>query len=54
MKAVNKRHDIVHRNCVDKYGNDVIVKKKDVKGLFERVMNFVDAIEAQVHPEPTV
>ena len=54
MKAVNKRHDIVHRNCVDKYGNDVIVKKKDVKELFERVMNFVDAIEAQVHPEPTV
>ena len=54
MEAVNKRHDIVHRNCKDKEGNDVIIKKTDVEELFERVKNFVNAIDAQVHHEPTV
>lgn len=54
MKAVNKRHDIVHRNCKDKEGNDVIITKTDVEELFELVKNFVDAIDVQVHPEPTV
>lgn len=54
MKAVNKRHDIVHRNCKDKEGNDVIITKTDVEELFERVKNFVNAIDAQVHPEHTV
>lgn len=53
-KAVNIRHDIVHRNCVDKEGNGLIITKTDVEELFERVKNFVNAIDAQVHPEPTV
>lgn len=54
MKAVTKRHDIVHGNCKDKDGNDVIIMKMCIEELFERVKNFVDAIDAQVHPEPTV
>ncbi len=53
-KAVNIRHDIVHRNCVDKEGNDVIITKTNVKELFERVKKFVNAIDVQVHPKPTV
>lgn len=54
MEAVNRRHDIVHRNCVDKEGNDLIITKEDVEELYEQVLNFVDAIYAQIHPEPTV
>lgn len=53
-KAVNIRHDIVHQNCVDKEGNGVIITKTNVKELFERVKNFVNAIDVQVHPKSTV
>jgi hypothetical protein len=51
-KAISKRHDIVHRNCKDKEGNDVIINKEDVEELYKQVTEFVEKIDVQIHPDP--
>lgn len=52
MKAISKRHDIVHRNCKDKEGNNVRVNKEDVEELYKQVTEFVKKIDIQIHSEP--
>lgn len=47
MKAIQKRHDIVHRNGHDKNGNVVEVTKADVQQLILDVSNFINHIENQ-------
>ena len=51
-KAISKRHDIVHRNCKDKEGNNVRINKEDVEELYKQVTEFVEKIDVQIHPEP--
>ena len=46
MNAVQKRHDIVHRNRHDKDGKDVGISKEDVVKLITDVSNFIH-IETQ-------
>ncbi len=45
MKAIQKRHDIVHRNGHDKNGNVVEITKGDVQQLILDVSNFINHIE---------
>ncbi len=47
MKAIQKRHDIVHRNGHDKNGNVVEITKNDVQQLIIDVSNFINHIENQ-------
>lgn len=47
MDAVQKRHDIVHRNGHDKDGKDVEISKEDVVKLITDVSNFIQNIETQ-------
>lgn len=47
MKAIQKRHDIVHRNGKDKDGNVVSITKEDVKELVAKVSEFIQYIETQ-------
>lgn len=47
MKAIQKRHDIVHRNGKDKEGNRLSINKEDVKELIEKVSDFIQNIETQ-------
>lgn len=47
MNAVQKRHDIVHRNGHDKDGKEVEISKEDVEKLITDVSNFIQNIEAQ-------
>lgn len=47
MNAVQKRHDIVHRNGHDKDGSEVQISKEDVENLITDVSNFIQNIETQ-------
>lgn len=47
MKAIQKRHDIVHRNGKDKEGKMTLITKEDVKELIEKVSDFIQNIETQ-------
>ena len=48
MKAIQVRHDIVHRNGKDKDGNMCIVDKDSVKELSTKVSEFIENIEGQL------
>ena len=50
MKAVNKRHHIVHRNCKDRDGKEVIVSEEDVLELMQQVSVFVKTIDDDLFP----
>ena len=50
MKAVNRRHHIVHRNCRDKDGKEVIVSEEDVLELMQQVGAFVQKINNDLFP----
>ena len=50
MKAVNRRHHIVHRNCRDKDGKEVIVREEDVLELIQQVSMFVTNIDNNLFP----
>jgi len=43
-RAVNTRHDLVHRNGKTKDGDDVIILKESVTNLLNQTLNFVDQI----------
>jgi len=49
MKAVQIRHDIVHRNGKDKDGNLRNVTKENVKELISEVSSFIENIENQFY-----
>lgn len=49
MKAVEIRHDIVHRNGRDKDGNLRDISKQDVLDLIKEVSDFIQSIEAQLN-----
>jgi len=48
LKAVAKRHDIVHRNCKDKQGAEFTVTKAEVLALVELVERFVTELDERV------
>lgn len=47
MKAIQIRHDIVHRNGHDKDGNPVTVTKVDLDNLIKLISDFIQNIERQ-------
>jgi hypothetical protein len=48
LKAVAKRHDIVHRNCKDKQGTEFTVTKAEVLALVVLVERFVTELDKLV------
>lgn len=48
MKAIQVRHDIVHRNGKDKDGNMCTVDKDSVKELSNKVSEFIENIDGQL------
>jgi hypothetical protein len=48
QKALQKRHDIVHRNGKDKNGNMVIVTKKEIEALANLIRKISGKIEAHL------
>ena len=50
MKAVNRRHHIVNRNCRDKDGKEVIVSEEHVLELMQQVGAFVQKINNDLFP----
>ena len=50
-KAVQIRHDIVHRNGKDKEGKEQIIQKEKVLNLSDRVSTFIDSIEHKTNPQ---
>ena len=49
MKAIEVRHDIVHRSGKTKDGDDVIITSKEVQDLKIKAEEFVNAIEAELN-----
>ena len=49
-KAIQIRHDIVHRNGKDKEGHERIIQKDEVLDLSDRVSAFIDSIEHKTNP----
>ena len=47
-RAISKRHDIIHRNCRDKNGNDFKVTIDEVTCIAEFISDFVHNIQKQV------
>lgn len=45
FKAINKRHDIVHRNGKNNEGKEISISKEDVISLLHEVKTFVDELE---------
>lgn len=43
-KAVNTRHDLVHRNGKTKEGADVLIKKDTIEDLLNTILDFVEQI----------
>lgn len=48
MKAVQIRHDIVHRSGLDKDGNMHVIKKEDVINLVENVSSLMSRVEVEL------
>lgn len=48
VKAIEKRHHLVHRNGKDKDGNMVTVTEQEVRDLKEEVQNFIQNIQKQL------
>lgn len=52
FRAIELRHDCVHRNGFDKEGNEhKIFTKNLVQETAEVIRNFVDSIEESIHPD---
>jgi hypothetical protein len=51
-QAVEKRHDIVHRNGKTKDGEEVFLNKADVENLIREVEVFIGAIEERLPSPP--
>lgn len=54
MKAVQIRHDIVHRSGKDKEGNVHDIMKEDVIQLVEEVSSLISRVESYINPNPFV
>ena len=54
MKAVQIRHDIVHRSGKDKEGNVHKIKKEDVIQIVEEVSGLISRVELRINPNPFV
>lgn len=52
MKAVQIRHDIVHRSGKDKDGNVHNIQKDDVIGLVEEVSSLISKVDRSLNPNP--
>lgn len=48
IKAVKLRHDIVHRNGVNKEGQDVVVTPEELLALIEHIIALVTSLEEQL------
>ena len=48
LKAVNVRHDLVHRNGVTKEGKSIITSLKDVQTLMTQIESFISSIDEKV------
>lgn len=48
VKAILKRHDIVHRNGKTKSGEDIVLTKNDVTQLISKVENFIQDIDCEL------
>jgi transcription elongation factor Elf1 len=51
MKAVQIRHDIVHRSGKDKDGNMHIISKEDIVQLVENVSSLISLVEGELKPD---
>lgn len=47
FRAINNRHDIIHRNGKTKDGNELRITKQDVLGLISKVEELIEHIERQ-------
>ncbi len=54
MKAVQVRHDIVHRSGRDKDGNMHAIQKEDVIELVERVSSLMSNVDSHINPNPII
>ncbi|QCQ21268.1 hypothetical protein [Desulfoglaeba alkanexedens] len=48
MKAILKRHDIVHRNGKTKSGENIVLTKNDVTQLVSKVEHFIQDIDVKM------
>lgn len=48
IPAVLRRHDIIHRGCIDKYGTVFIVTKSEVESLISSVDDFITNLNAKI------
>jgi hypothetical protein len=51
-KAINLRHDIVHRNGRQKDGRELVIEASDIAGLIEDVRLLAIRVDLAVSPEP--
>jgi hypothetical protein len=51
-RAIEKRHDIVHRSAYAKDGTTLSLNKADVKKLIEGVSAFINEIDRQIAQHP--
>lgn len=54
MKAVQIRHDIVHRSGKDKDGNLHNIQKDDVIDLVEKVSSLISKVDMSINPNPFI
>lgn len=47
FSAIEKRHDLVHRNGKDKDGSQVIITESDLNTLIENASNFIEYVNNQ-------
>jgi hypothetical protein len=45
---IQKRHDIIHRGCRDKKGNEFLISQTEVESLLSSVERFVKALDAKM------
>ena len=48
MEAITKRHNIVHRNGLDKDGNVIGISVEDIRDIISQAESLIDAIEKQL------
>lgn len=49
MRAILKRHDIVHRNGKSKTGEEILMTREDVTSLVEEVEKFIQAVDQELN-----
>lgn len=54
MKAVEKRHHIIHRNGKDKEDNSIVITNTDVDDLIACITKFVENIDDQLAEKQTL